>query len=149
MVSNGPGDYVSKGYATMNSQGYVYEMFESHSRQSFDNNDDKPVTWRVGFCPFDGLLIRMEGMQGKYDADDNRDFSYLTSEIFCSIDRFDGMIGLAQLEWDAPADATGVGLWPGGDVLQRSFYVVGGYKIINQEYNINYLQPVLFFLFPF
>ncbi len=144
MVSNGPGDYTTKGYATMNSNGYVYEMFNAHNRQSYDNNDNKPVTWRIGFSPFKGLLLRVEGMQGKYDAEDNRDFNYLTSEIFFSRGKFDGMIGFAQLKFEAPADADlGLsGIWPGGTVKQRAFYIVGGYKIIEKQFGINFLQPV-------
>jgi hypothetical protein len=140
MVSNGPGDY-STSRNTMNSSGYVYEMFNAHNRQSYDNNDDKPVTWRVGFSPFEGLLVRVEGMQGKYDEEDSKDFNYLTSEVFFSRGKFDGMFGFAQLKFDASAD-TGSGIWPGGTVKQRSFYIVGGYKVIEKARGINFLQLV-------
>ncbi len=82
-------------------------------------------------------------MQGKYDEEDSRDFNYLTSEIFFSKERFDGMVGLAQLKFEAPADPAGEGLWPGGIAKQRAIYIVGGYKVINKEYGINFLQPVV------
>jgi len=149
MVSNGPGDYTThtdssgvQKYLTMKLTGYVYEMFNAHNRQSYDNNDNKPVSWRIGFSPFEGFLLRVEGMQGKYDASDTRDFNYLTSEVFFSRGRFDGMIGFAQLKFEAPADPAGVGIWPGGTVKQRAVYIVGGYKVIEKKYGINFLQPV-------
>jgi len=149
MVSNGPGDYTTltssgkRTYPTMNLQGYTFEMFEDHTRQSYDNNNNKPVTWRIGFSPIKGLLARVEGMKGKYDARDNRNFEYLTSEVFYSKGRFDGMFGFAQLKWNAPADPSSDGLWPGGNVKQRALYVVGGYKVIEKQFGINFLQPVL------
>ena len=143
MVSNGPGDYreESKYEGTMNSDGYLFESFNRQSRQSHDNNDDKPITWRLGFSPFEGLLLRVSGMQGKYDENEKDDFSYLTSELFYSKGRFDGMIGYAQLEFDAPAARETDGIWPGGTAEQRAYYVVAGYKILDKQFGINFLQP--------
>ncbi len=63
MISNGLGDYTTltnsdgtRKYPPINLQGYVFEMFEDHTRQFYDNNDNKPVIWRVGFSPFKGLF---------------------------------------------------------------------------------------------
>ena len=53
------------------------------------------------------------------------------------------MFGFAQLKWNAPADPSSDGLWPGGNVKQRALYVVGGYKVIEKQFGINFLQPVL------
>lgn len=145
MVSNGPGDYrKASGYSgTMNTQGYVFESFNRNVRQSYDNNNNKPVSWRVGFSPLDGLLVRVEGMQGNYDDIGEDDFSYLTSEIFYSSGRFDSMIGAAQLEFDAPLVRETAGIWPDGEVRQQALYAVAGYKIIDKNYGINFLQPVI------
>ncbi|MCG2712134.1 MAG: hypothetical protein L6416_07420 [Candidatus Omnitrophica bacterium] len=141
MVSNGPGDLGSKAPSVMQSNGYVYEQFNS-SRQSYDNNDNKAISWRMGFSPFEGLLWRIEAMTGKYDTNDLYDFTYVTSELFYSSGRLDSMIGLLQLDFDAPAD-TGSGKWPGGTVTQQTYYIVAGYKVLDNENGFNFVQPVM------
>jgi len=144
MVSNGPGDYrTSDSRPTMRSTGYVYEAFNSHNRQSYDNNDSKPVTLRLGFSPIEGLLARVEWMKGKYDTNDDYDFDYITSEIFYSKDRLDSVFGFLYLKHEAPADtAANGGIWPGGNVKQMTWYLALGYKIINKEYGWNFIKPV-------
>lgn len=145
MVSNGPGDYrtASQYKGTMNSGGYVWEQFNGRSRQSYDNNDNKPITWRIGISPIEGLLLRVEGMGGKYDNHDKDDFQYITSELFYSKGKFDGMIGFAQLKFDAPIERETTGKWPGGTVKQMSYYIAGAYKVIENKRGINFLQPVV------
>ncbi len=143
MISNGPGDIGSNGTPLMNTRGYVYEQFNS-ARQTYDNNDDKPISWRLGFSPIKGLLMRIEGMAGKYDTNDKYDFDYLTSEIFYSAGRLDTMLGLLQLKFDAPADSgTAAVKWPGGEVTQTALYLVAGYKVLDKEMGFNFVQPVL------
>ncbi|MBU1043701.1 MAG: hypothetical protein KJ915_04800 [Candidatus Omnitrophica bacterium] len=141
MLSNGPGDLGANATSVMKSNGYVYEQFNS-SRQSYDNNDNKAVSWRLGFSPFEGLLWRVEAMTGQYDTNDLYDFTYLTSELFYTSGRFDSMIGLMQLDFDAPKDS-GSGLWPGGTVTQQAYYISAGYKVLDKEKGINFLQPVI------
>ncbi|MBU4478187.1 MAG: hypothetical protein KKH34_03750 [Candidatus Omnitrophica bacterium] len=152
MISNGPGDlgsntqYTSSGSTytqLMNSSGYVYEQFNS-ARQSYDNNDDKALSWRLGFSPFEGLLWRIEAMTGKYDTNDKYDFTYLTSELFYTTGRLDSMIGLLQLDFDAPADTGSRSVkWPGGTVTQQTYYISAGYKVLDKEMGINFVQPVI------
>ncbi len=154
MVSNGPGSETSKtatdagsllGLGTtkgvMKSSGYVYERFTNNLRQRLDNNDNKPISWRIGFSPIKELLFRVEGMQGKYDTNDDYDFNFLTSEIFFSRGKLDSIFGFGQLKFEAPRDTVSGYIWPGGEVKQMAWYLGAGYKILENKKGINFLQP--------
>jgi len=154
MISNGPGSNEKKktdsgsmlGLDTtkgvMNKDGYVYEMFMNRLRQRLDNNNDKPISWRLGFSPIKGLLLRGEGMAGKYDTNDKYGFNFLTAELFYTLGGLDVVGQYGQLKFEAPKDTAANYIWPGGEVKQMAYAVGIDYKVINKKLGINYLQPV-------